>query len=306
MHKTGFKRLMTLKNSKSVILLSFGLILLGFSSNVAALTNPSDGSIGLSGTVSAPAPTQGATITSPANGAVFTNLPVTVVGWCPANLLVKIFRNNVFSGSVMCSSNSYSIKIDLFSGRNDLIARVYDSLDQAGPDSNMVSVTFNDNSANPNIASRISLTSNYARRGADPKTELTWPIIISGGTPPYAISVDWGDGSSSDLYTATIPGEFTIKHTYGQSGSFDMLVKASDQNRSVAYLQLVAISNGKVTQASVAAASANKTKTTSSVVSWALIVIFLLFIVLAFWLGRRSEDSSIKKRITKGEHPFGM
>lgn len=306
MVKVGFHKSTTCKILKITTLVSFSFFLVSFSSNVLAVTNPQNGGIGMQGTIGAAAPTQGATITSPANGATFTGLPVTVIGWCPNNLMVKIFKNNVFGGSTMCVNHTYSLKIDLFSGRNDLIARVYDALDQAGPDSNMVSVTFNDNLANPNIANRISLTSNYARRGADPNTELTWPIIVSGGTPPYAVSVDWGDSSSSDLYTVAIPGEFTIKHTYDQSGTYDMLVKASDQNHAVAYLQLVGVCNGKVTQPSTASTTASKTKTTNSIVSWTLAIIFLILIIVAFWLGRRSEDSSIKQRIVKGQHPFGM
>ncbi len=57
-------------------------------------------------------------------------------GICPGDLLVKIFKNNVFAGSVQCKNGSYSIVIDLFSGQNELVARVYDALDQPGPDSN--------------------------------------------------------------------------------------------------------------------------------------------------------------------------
>ena len=69
-------------------------------------------------------------------------LPVTVTGLCPDGLLVKLFKNNVFAGSVDCTKGSYSLKIDLFTGQNDLVARVYDSLDQPGPDSSIVRVRF--------------------------------------------------------------------------------------------------------------------------------------------------------------------
>ena len=54
-------------------------------------------------------------------------------------------------------NGSYEVAIDLFSSKNDLVARHYDDLDQGGPDSNLVSVTFNDNAAKPEIAARISL-----------------------------------------------------------------------------------------------------------------------------------------------------
>jgi hypothetical protein len=285
-------------------------MLLALSGAVYAQASPyppqsSSGGVGVEGKISSPPPTQAATITSPGNGAVFSTLPVTVTGFCPAGLMVKLFKNNVFSGSVMCDRSSYSIQIDLFSGRNDLIARVYDSLDQAGPDSNTVTVTFNDNAARPDIVARVSLTSNYARRGANPKELLTWPMIVSGGTAPYAISVDWGDSSTSDLYSITIPGEFSIKHQYDQSGTYRVLVKASDKNGAVAYLQVVAVANGQATQ-NVAGASASKsTGSTSTVVLWQPAAIAIPLIASTFWLGKRYEVNKIKKRLQKGEHPLG-
>src|SRR5947208_1368384 len=96
--------------------------------------NPQSGSVGLQGQISAPPPSVGATISIPRDGQSFTTLPVTVSGICPKDLLVKLFKNNVFGGSVQCKNGSYSLLIDLFSGQNELVARVYDSLDQAGPD----------------------------------------------------------------------------------------------------------------------------------------------------------------------------
>jgi hypothetical protein len=276
-----------------------------YSSPIAkGIENPKSGGVGLQGSISAPPPTRGATITSPSNGAVFTTLPVTVTGYCPGDILVKMFKNNVFSGSVPCERNSYSIKIDLFSSRNDLVARVYDELDQAGPDSNLVQVTFNDNAARSEVAARISLTSNYARRGANPGEILTWPIIISGGTVPYALSVDWGDGTASDVYTVTTPGETVIKHKFEQSGVYRALIKAADKNGAIAYLQLTAIGNGDVKQANVAGATADKTAIGKTVVLWQPAAIAIPLILTTFWLGKRYEVKRIKTRLRHGEHPF--
>jgi hypothetical protein len=264
------------------------------------------GGVGLGGKISSPPPTQGATITTPGNGAVFNDLPITVAGFCPKGLLVKVFKNNVFSGSVMCENSSYNIKIDLFSKQNDLVARVYDELDQAGPDSNIVTVTFNDDAARPDIVSRISITTNYARRGANPKELLTWPIVLSGGAPPYALSVDWGDGSSNDLYTVTSPGEFTIKHTFEQSGVFRALIKGTDRYNTTAYLQVVAIANGKIDPSSVAGASQDKNSvnTGKTVILWQPAAIAIPLIISTFWLGKKYQLARIKKRMQNGERPF--
>jgi hypothetical protein len=273
---------------------------------VFAITNPQNGGIGLQGIISEPPPTRAVTITSPATGASFTSMPVTVVGWCPSNLLIRVFSNGIFTGSVMCINNSYSVKTDLFSGTNDLTAIDYDSLDQAGPVSNTVRVTFNDNTANANVANLVSLSSNYARRGADPDQTLTWPIIISGGIAPYALGVDWGDGSGSDLYTATVAGAFTVQHIYKQSGTYSVLIKAADSNGTTAYLQLVAVANGQVTEPTPTTSKTNTTISQNSItiLSWTLAVIFLVMIILSFWLGGRSKISKIKKSLARGEHPL--
>lgn len=286
-------------------ILAFAMLFLA-TTTVLAVDNPQNGGIGMQGTISAPAPTQAPTISSPGNGAVFTTLPITVNGMCPNDLLVKLFKNNVFSGSVMCKNGSYSIQIDLFSSRNDLVARAFDDLDQSSPDSNLVSVTFNDSTTRPDVSTRVSLTSNYARRGANPKEVLTWPIIVSGGVPPYAISVDWGDGTTADVYTQTTPGELSIKHEYGQSGVYRALVKASDKNGIIAYLQITAIGNGEVKQSNVAGASADKITTPGkTVVLWQPAAIALPMIVSTFWLGKKYELKRIKSRLARGEQPFG-
>jgi len=298
---------LTINKTRTLVFLVFVTILFAvFASKASfAVENPQSNGVGVQGTISAPPPTQAATVVSPANGAVFTTLPVTVRGLCPNGLLVKVFKNNVFSGSVACQNGSYSIQIDLFSGQNDLVARVYDSLDQAGPDSNQAQTTFNDSATKPDVGARVSLTSNYARRGANPGQDVTWPIIISGGTAPYAISVDWGDGTAADVYTQTTPGEFIIKHKFDQAGQYRALIKAADKNGIVAYLQLTAIGNGVVADSNVAGATADKTTTTRTVVLWQPAAIAIPLIASTFWLGKRYELKRVKTRLSRGEHPFG-
>lgn len=264
----------------------------------AAITPPpaGTGSIGLEGTISTAPPKQGATITSPGNGANFTTTPITVNGLCPNGLLVKLFSNNVFVGSVNCANGSYSIQIGLFSGQNELVARVYDALDQAGPDSNTVTVRYTDTNF-LQFGTSLSLSSIYARRGANPGEELQWPIILSGGSGPYAISIDWGDGSPPDLQSQPFPGNITIKHSYKAAGIYKIIIKATDKNGATAYLQLVGVGNGK------ASASGTNTNTKSSTVItkiiWWPMLLLLPLIPAAFWAGRRNELYIIRVRLEK-------
>jgi hypothetical protein len=248
----------------------------------AANPGPGSGSIGLEGTISSAPPTRGATIVVPSNGAVFTAVPITVSGLCPSGLLVKIFSNNIFVGSTICSNGSYSLQVDLFSGQNDLVARVYDSLDQSGPDSNTVTVTFND-AQFAQFGTQLSLSSAYAERGAPPGSELDWPILLSGGVGPYAISVDWGDGSAPDLLSANTPGTITLKHIYRTAGVFKVIVKATDKNGETAFLQLVGQATGAVQSNTKSGGNLIIEKI---VLWWPALAMFPL-ILAAFWVGHR-------------------
>ena len=256
------------------------------------------GSVGLEGKISSPPPTQAATISTPRNGQSFTSSPITVAGLCKTGLLVKIFSNNVFVGSTVCKNGSYSLQVGLFSGKNDLIARVYDNLDQAGPDSKTVSVTFID--ANyAQTGTELTLTSNYARRGANPNTELTWPIVLSGGVGPYALSVDWGDSSGTDLQSVTFAGNITIKHTYKQAGIYAVIIKATDHNGATAYLQVVGVANGEASSTTGGSGTSGGGSTIKISPEWYMLIPILPLLLASFWLGSRNELYVIRKRLDR-------
>jgi hypothetical protein len=262
--------------------------------------NPQQGSVGLQGEIKGNPPTQGATITVPGNGQVFTNTPITVAGICKTDLLVEIYKNNVFGGSVICVNGSFSLQVDLFDGKNDLVAKVFDSLNQAGPDSNAVSVTFNTNK--PTVGPRITLTTAYSKRGAIPGTTLTYPVTVSGGIGPYAINVDWGDKTNADLMSKAFGGDLDLEHIYKQAGVYNVVIKATDANGNTAFLQVVGIGNGPITQTDKNV-SGTTTLTQTKVIWWPLIVALVLIIV-AFWLGKRQQIEQIRARLRAGQRPF--
>lgn len=281
-------------------LTSLILVLLAFGGGAIASAVTSDsGSVGIEGVVNAPPPKQGATISIPSNGQSFTTLPITVSGICPTGLLVKLFKNNVFGGSVQCENGSYSIKTDLFTDKNELLVRVYDALDQAGPDSNIVTVTFNNSQSG--TSNHPTLTSDYAKRGANPNETLSWPIILSGGEGPYAISVDWGDGKAPDLISQPFPGTFTINHKYAAPGVFNIIVKATDKNGLSAFLQLVGIANGALSQDNKTTASPTGGVTVVTKIIWWPAAVLIVFIAIAFWLGKRHELFALRRRLERSE-----
>ncbi len=271
----------------------------------ASAQSTQSGSVGLTGTISAPPPTEGAVISFPTNGQSFDELPVIVRGICPDGLLVKVFKNNVFAGSVQCDDGNFSLQTDLFVGTNELVARVFDDLDQPGPDSNVVTVDFSSNQIG--AAPRVSLTTNFAKRGANPGEILTWPVILSGGAGPYAFSVDWGDGKEADLFTEPFPGTIDLKHEYDEPGIFNVVVKVVDNNGTAAFLQLVGVANGPLSQdtdAGVDPESEGGLVTTKTRVIWWPAALVVPFAISTFWLGKRYMIQVLKKRIERGEHPF--
>jgi hypothetical protein len=277
----------------ATLLFTFG------SSRVFAATapGPQDGAIGIEGKIPSNPPTTTATIATPRSGQYINDLPIQVSGLCPTGLLVKVFANNVFVGSAVCEKGSYSLEIDLFSGRNDIVARVFDSLDQGGPDSNVVSVTFNDEQFNPFGGALLSLTSNYAQKGANPGEHLVWPIVLSGGTSPYAISVDWGDGKASDLISSQFAGTVELDHVYDSAGIYKVTIKATDKNGLSAFLQLVATANGAVTASSPGNGTKNEEQTVVTHVLWAPAAMSVPLIFVSFWLGRRYELATLRRHL---------
>ena len=300
---------MIVKRFSAATLLVLMIVAGGGSQSLLAaspVNNTGSGSVGLEGTISSPPPTRGATIVSPASGRSFTTLPVAVSGLCPQGTMVKLFSNNIFIGSVKCDNASYSLQADLFSGANELIARVYDDLDQAGPDSNTVNVTFNDNQTGA-FDSRVSLTSSYAKKGASPGETLSWPIVISGGNGPYALSVDWGDGKPVTLKSIPFADTVNVEHVYDAAGIYRVVVKITDSKGSTAYLQLIGVGNGAVGASSTktkdgGASTVTVTQTKTSIIP-SLISIPLIF--ASFFLGSRYELKVLRRRIeasTAGEY----
>jgi hypothetical protein len=259
--------------------------------------NPKPGSYGLEATKTQPPPTQGATITTPGNGASFNTSPITVNGICPNDLLVQVYNNGVMVGSVMCKGGSFSLQVSLFAGTNDLTAIVYDDLDQAGPTSAVTTVTYTDTRFTA-FGSAITLTSSYGRRSAAAGTNLSWPLQLTGGTGPYAFSIDWGDGVAPELKSQALSGVVTLSHAYKKAGIYQVNIKVTDVNGVSAFLQVIAVSNGKVD----GTASADKTESDSTgtaKVMWIPTIVSLVLLAPAFWLGRLSQLTSLRNKMLK-------
>lgn len=286
-------------------LVGIGLLVLWlgfFATPASAITplpnpEPKPGSFGVEATKPQPAPTTGATISTPGNGSSFTKSVITVSGICPKGLLVEVFDNGVMVGAVMCDNGSFSVQVSLFAGVNELTAMVYDNLDQTGPVSNTVKVTYNDTNFT-SFGQLVTLTSSYGRRSAPAGNALTWPLQLNGGTGPYAFSIDWGDGSKLELKSQSLAGSVNIAHVYSKAGIYHLNITVTDSNGVSAFLQLVAVASGQVDTASTTGTDKKSTGNTVKVLWWPTAILFAL-LVPTYWLGRRSQLVSIRSKMLR-------
>jgi hypothetical protein len=286
---------------------------------MTAVTRAAD--IQVRATVLGQPPPYAAAITKPVNGQRFSSIPIDVEGTCPPSSVVKIYRNDVFSGSALCSAtNDFALQIDLFEGKNTLVARVFNYAEVEGPESDPVEVYYDKPVQAPpkpvpgskTPIAQLFLDTGTLYRGFLVGEEITWPAEIGGGVPPYALSVDWGDGSS-DVISLSKAGKFDLKHTYattgGYKGSYIVILKASDSQGGKAYLQFVIVVNDKK--------NATSTFTTGDdedllgfwqnlynkfLLMWPLYLVALLML-FSFWLGERREFNLLtRNRRTRRAH----
>lgn len=262
------------KHHTSYALLTFLLLLFGvFLVAITTATRAAD--ISVTAAYLGQPPSEPAVITSPSDGSTFETIPQTFSGTCPAGEFVKLYRNDVFTGSQMCDvDGNFSITTDLFEGENEMRARIFNGADVEGPESPTISVTYNPpepppppedgedpddggggssdgsgggtSSGGETAVKQLALLSDLSFHGYRPNELVRWPIEIVGGKAPYALIVNWGDGET-DLISRAQSGSFYIEHRYSKpgeyKGSYKITVKASDNSGQEAYLQLVAIVN---------------------------------------------------------------
>lgn len=283
-----------------ILLLVVGFVLTAYTVSATPTDgNPKSGSVGLSGIMPGKPPSTAATIDSPRDGQRFSTSPVPISGTCPKGTLVELFKNDIFAGSTPCTeAGTYSLDIDLLIGQNLLVARVYDALNQQGPDSNTITVFYD---ALPPQGSPINsldfggpqllLNTDAVFRGVFPGKEMTMPIDILGGTAPFAVNIQWGD-STNTVVSRNDNFNFRVGHTYQKPGTYQITIQASDSAGRVAFLSVAAIVNG---QPPVVATTSSTEIKNSLLMLWPL-YITAAAVVISFWLGERREKHILSSR----------
>jgi hypothetical protein len=141
------------------------------------------GTVSIGVIVPGPAPTVGATITTPKNGLTIVDQYVTqVTGTCAQGTFVAIQNNSELVGSTVCTAaGMFFVQVQLQLGVNVLSALNYDNLNQAGPVTALVSVTVN---ASPQAQPLELATSSL------PVILPANPSVIPGVTPAETSSCE--------------------------------------------------------------------------------------------------------------------
>ena len=299
----------------ALLLLMVGLFLLQATLQTRAAT------VLVTATANGPLPPAAAVILVPETGDRFSAIPILVSGTCPAPYFVKLFRNQVFSGSVQCASNgTFQLYSDLFEGKNELEARIYNAADQEGPRSNIVTVHYDipvpvtppaepgggtQTPATPStpgdlpagrqpsgLSKPFFVTTDVFFKAIYEDEEVEWRFDIVGGEQPFDVTVAWGDGSTStirDLRDDT----FTVGHVYPRGPNvrdyYPVAVRVIDKDGREATLQVFTILNSHLTPGVGTGSSDDQQRDGllwRILLSWPVYAVTILMAV-SFWLGER-------------------
>jgi len=114
-------------------------------------------------------------------------------------------------------------------------------------------------------------------------TDYTLGVIVRGGTPPYALNIDWGNDSPDALVSISQSGYTKINFRYASAGPFNITLNAADAQGDAAQVETAVQVNGEVKPIITAIGEALSPSAwfSSPVPLYAVAVI----VTLAFWDG---------------------
>jgi hypothetical protein len=190
-------------------------------------------------TVPAPIPTTAPVITSPQNGAV-ASVGLSVTGSCPITVppvVIVIALDDVEVGSTPCNAGGFTFPLVITPGGHSLQALAYTITGDRGPDSAKVYISY---SADANQApGRINPTTTDQSLGLQfhqtkpfvvfgPTKNAIWTGEITGGTLPYQVRIDWGDGATEDLVVKTSSTQ-AFSHHYHAMKPYHLTITVTDK-----------------------------------------------------------------------------
>lgn len=295
-----------------VVMLLFGVVLLFLHKSASA------DSYVVSATVPAPIPTISAEIVSPLDGSISTSNNVVIKGTCPIvnpAIVVEIYRNGDFLGSAGCSNTGeFSGTFFLLYGQNIFTPKIITITNDYGPVGTGKTITYpapsmsqsagtqTANTTAPTDTSPQAVTNQFQIKTETPfvvfkpNESFVWKVAIQGGTSPYTILVDWGDGTKAS-YAASTTGEQNLEHIFKHSKNTVVKISVKDATGKEVYTTVAGVTF-RANAPLVAGAAQISTAPLLSLASLWIMYGVLVAAIVAFWIGSKMQQHSKPASVT--------
>jgi hypothetical protein len=215
-------------------------------------------------TVPATIPSGNPVITAPSDGTQVSTPSITVSGTCPvANppVIITIQDETGLLGSSQCSSGTFNVPVSLTVGTHHLTATVVTITNDTGGTSQTVAVTYLlpivpsqpvggttpvvhvPRSSQPTPVTpdplHIDSASSFIVYGYN--DDAVWRGSFSGGSLPYNVTIDWGDGTR-EMFSKLGNEQQAFSHHYRQLRTYVVSLVVTDSAGQTTTLTLSAIS----------------------------------------------------------------
>lgn len=197
-------------------------------------------------------PTIAATVGSPTNYTTVNTKNVNITGTCqilnPA-VIISVWNGATLLGSTSCLvGGNYSINIELYVGVNVLVIKSSNINGLYGPDSLAFTISYTPDAPpapdptpgetpapsvpsepanNPATSGELLITSTQPFGIMDEKNFVSFTLQVSGGSYPYILNINWGDGTTMTQKLDN-EGDFTFTHIYETAGTYNVLALLTD------------------------------------------------------------------------------
>jgi hypothetical protein len=191
------------------------------------------------------------------NTVVATNSDQIVVsGNCPIahpDVIVVLKRSDQLVGSGTCNAGSFSIPVTLVLGVNIFIPTYVTIVGDYGPAGAPINVSYQPPTPITQGGGSTVSPPTPEVKGADQLTlkigvpfiafranqPVSFSVAVSGGTPPYALVIIWGDGTQ-DAHAIQSAEQRTINHTYANALQHSVEIKLVDKAGTIRRYSLAA------------------------------------------------------------------
>ncbi|MCA9334604.1 hypothetical protein KC953_00500 [Candidatus Saccharibacteria bacterium] len=190
-------------------------------------------------------------ITSPNSGFTTVNSNITIRGTCPLGHVagvVAIYENKKLLGAQPCLANgTFAVPISLSLGSHVFVATIISVMNDVGLSSSLLVITrekifpLSINTLGNPVPITISPSDPFLVMDTDGR--VVWRGTINGGSRPYMVEIDWGDGSTSK-YKVSDVSRHSFVHIYSDQQAHTVIIRVKDDAGASTVLYSIALTSG--------------------------------------------------------------